>query len=230
MRLRRPQFFPLFSSALSVGLLGGLGGYRAHFQPTTPQADQYHQRVRDAAASLPMRVDTWIGRDIPVTTGATALLNPNIIISRQFTDAQTGRAVNFLIVQCKDARDMLGHYPPKCYPAHGWTAPVPAEPRTWQIDDWAINGVAYEYSKVHLDDLSHVVIYDFMALPDGRTCREMDDLEHEAQGYATRHFGAAQIQVEFNFSVPPAERDRIFAIMIRAYRPVLDQIRSGILP
>mgnify|MGYP007071125856 CR=1 FL=1 len=33
--------------------------------------------------------------------------------------------VNVAVVQCRDARDMGGHYPPICYPGQGWTPKNP---------------------------------------------------------------------------------------------------------
>src|SRR6185437_11848693 len=86
--------------------------YRGHYQVAPAGMAEYHQRIRAAAEALPMNIGSWRGQDAPVTAGAVALLHPNVIVSRRYLDPASGRAVNFLLVQCTDARDILGHYPP----------------------------------------------------------------------------------------------------------------------
>ena len=215
------------SLVLSLGLLASVGAYRAKYQVPPPEADQYHRRIREQAALLPLRIGSWMGQDIPVTAGAVALLHPNLIISRQFTDVATNQVVNLLVVQCRDARDMLGHYPPVCYVGHGWT-PVTSEARTWQVDGMKIEGMSYEFSRTRLQGVAHVVVYDFMLLPEGRTCRDMDSVDAAARGARSRFFGAAQVQIEFDASALADERDQVFAELLAASKPLLDQIRSGV--
>src|SRR4051794_2037308 len=110
------------SILLSLGVLGALGVYRAAVGAPPAGAERYHQQIRAARDAQPLWVGSWMGKDLEVRAGAVALLHPNVMMCRQFTTLQTGRVVTLMIVQGEDARDMLGHSPPVCYVAHGWTS------------------------------------------------------------------------------------------------------------
>jgi len=61
-----------------------------------------------------------------VPTAAQRLLRSNVLISREYTNEKTEERANFLLVQCSDARDLDGHFPPNCYRNAGYTlAPDP---------------------------------------------------------------------------------------------------------
>ena len=87
--------------------------------------DEYHSRCRSAIEQLPTQVGHWMGREVPLPQPALDLLDPNAQRNIRFTDFSpmglTGpdRRISVMIVQCKLARDMQGHYPPRCYPAQG---------------------------------------------------------------------------------------------------------------
>lgn len=212
---------------LSCALLGCLAAYRVRFQAPPQEADAYQRRVRDTAAQMPLQIGSWVGRDVPVTQGAVALLHPNVIISRQYTDMVSGRSVGFLLVQCSDARDILGHYPPICYVMHGWTG-LDTRKHEWDVAGMRIWGMEYEYSKMSEEQSSHISVCDFMLLPDGRTCGDMDTVDNAAKSYRTRFFGAAQVQLECDVSIPASERDGIFEMVLQAAKPILNSIGTGV--
>lgn len=224
MKNHREPRSPVVASLL---LVAAVVGYRVAVQKPPVAADRYHQRVRESAELMPQRIGSWVGRDVPITPGAVAMLHPNVIISRQYSDLQTGWGMGFILIQCRDARDMLGHYPPVCYVAHGWTA-VSAEPKTWQSGDLTLRGTQYEFSRMGLEETGHVVVYDCMVLPDGRTCGDMDTVENAARDYRTRYFGAAQLQVECDAGIPPEKRDELFIMAIGAARPIVNQLGSEV--
>lgn len=217
------------SVAATVLLLAGAMAYRAEFQSPPKGAEPYHQRVREAADALPLRIGSWVGSKVPVTPGAVALLNPNIIVSRNYIDLQSNRSVSFLLVHCRDTRDILGHYPPVCYVMHGWTQ-LSSQPADFQIDDMTLHGKEYEYSRLRLDEVAHVNVFDVMLLPDGRTCGDMETLEQAARDYRGRFFGAAQIQLQCDAGIGAVERREILRTLLQATKPVLEQIRSGLKP
>lgn len=218
---------PRSSLVASLVLLAAIVGYRAEVQKPPVAAERYHQRVRDSAQSMPQRIGSWVGHDVPITPGAVALLHPNVIVSRQYSDLQTGWSIGFILIQCRDARDMLGHYPPVCYVAHGWSQ-VASELKTWRVGEMTLRGAEYEFSRMRLEQAGHIVVYDCMVLPDGRTCGDMDTVENAAKDYRTRYFGAAQIQVECDAGIPPDKRDQLFAMAVGAAKPILDQLESEV--
>ena len=82
--------------------------------------DEYHEKVASAIDAIPYRVGNWIGTDIEAPREAVKLLRPNRLLQREFVDPSTRERFNVLVVHCGSLDDMLGHYPPICYPAHGW--------------------------------------------------------------------------------------------------------------
>src|SRR5262245_21230560 len=113
----RGQAAPL----LSLLLLGGIVADRWLFAVPSGDPRAYHESVRVVAARIPLRVGEWVGREIEPPEAAVSLLRPNAIRGVRFEHEATKEEVSLTLVQCRDARDMGGHWPPVCYPAHGWT-------------------------------------------------------------------------------------------------------------
>src|SRR6185295_13858053 len=118
---------------------------------------------------------------------------PNVMLSRKYLNVTNGSDVQSLLVQCSDARDMLAHYPPICYPSRGWVLSA-AVPREWQVGDLAVQGIEYRFSMEGLDRAQTLVVDNFMVMPDGRFMRDMKAVEDAAADVRTRYFGAAQFQ------------------------------------
>src|SRR5215204_3249848 len=125
---------PLLSAAVLAGIVAENRRYLkpADFEP-------YHVRAKSAIESLPNKAGDWVGGDNDdVPREAQILLKPNKILSRRYTDTSVAslnrpRSVNLLIVQCKLASDMVGHFPPICYPSHGMET-ILNEDRDWIVD------------------------------------------------------------------------------------------------
>jgi len=194
---------------------------------TSPaSAEPYHQRIANAAVKLPYQIDDWVGEDISVPAAATELLRPNVIISRRFQNVRTGHPVNLLLVQCRDSRDMLGHYPPICYPGNGWTL-ASAAARVVAITNGSLPAMEYEFVRTTGGQLSRLTVIDLMLLPDGRVVRTMDELRLAARKQAARYYGAAQVQMVFGAETPDSERDQALKAILDAASPILNEIRSG---
>src|SRR6185295_7672981 len=110
-------------------------------------AEPYHVRAKAAIESIPYQLSGWYGQDDEANPAAVKLLRTNIIFSRTYVNPASSLRASLLIVQCKDSRDMLGHYPPVCYPAHGMTQML-TQSRDWQIaPDLNLTGMQYEFVK-----------------------------------------------------------------------------------
>src|SRR3954469_20179194 len=112
MRFAKPRYIPAF---LTVALLLGLTAETLS-RPRPSDAEPYHAQVKAAEAQITVP-DGWTFEDFRLPDGAIALLKPNASLYRVF---KSPRQFQFLFIQCRDARDMGGHYPPVCYPASGW--------------------------------------------------------------------------------------------------------------
>jgi hypothetical protein len=219
---RIPRYIP---AILTLLLLAGLTAETLS-RPRPSDAEPYHQRVRQAADNIPKVIGEWVGSDISVPPAAVALLRPNVILHRRFVNSATRRVADFLLVQCRDARDMTGHYPPVCYRAHGWT-PVSAKPIQWRIADRDIPGMEYDYTRTEDGQANSCVVSHLMILPSGRYVRDIVEIHNAAADYLRQFFGAAQIQIVVDSNVSAEERQAIVQTLLSANLPLLDAICSG---
>jgi hypothetical protein len=242
----RKLTFMLAPPVMAATLLAGLTIEQSSY--VKPQdVEPYHARAKAAIDQIPfvLAQGRWTGRDMPLPTAAQKLLRPNAFISRTYEDNQKGefgtpgtigreRAATLLIVQCRDSRDMLGHYPPRCYRSHGMEQKS-AEPRNWKVGDLVIPGVEYGFEQKLVGQTYRTTVYNFFVVPGGRNHaplrRDMDAVRDAAEDYQQRYYGAAQFQVVFqglsSADLPRAERDDIFRTLIEPTIPVIKTLSSG---
>lgn len=121
----------ILATLLGLALLAGFTAYKRTY-PTPDDAKPHLAAVRAAIDAVPERFDQWRSQPVEVPADALDLLKPNKILSRRYIRPETGHELTLLIVHCRSARDLAGHYPPVCYPSAGWLprdqdrAPLPA--------------------------------------------------------------------------------------------------------
>ncbi|CAN5609486.1 hypothetical protein BH10PLA1_BH10PLA1_05320 [soil metagenome] len=224
----------LAAPILCLALLGAIAAEQRHHAPP-PNVAGYHASVKAMIESeqyFPHFIGRWAGKDKPVDIEAQNLLRPNAIVSREYTDNDTGdlsrkpRVANILLDQCSDSSDMDGHWPPRCYPAKG-------DKLDSQRDrEFTLNGVSIpvvEYMFISLEDNRQVklCIYNFLIVPNRGIKREMQDVRDAAADYRQRFYGAAQIQVIVDGDLSQSERDAIFSELITPITPVIQAILNG---
>lgn len=220
--LIRNRYMSMFVSML---LLAGLAA-ESLSRPRPKDADPFHQRVRNSVEQMPEFIGEWAGAKIDIPPAAQALLRPNAMVHRRFRQQSTGRRADFLLVQCRDARDMLGHYPPVCYPAHGWTARL-STPVEWQVGAKTIQGMEYEYTRVEEGQTVSCVVSNLIILPDGRMARSMDEIGRVAADYLRQFYGAAQIQVVVDGDLRMEDRREVVSMVLNAHAQLLETLSSG---
>ena len=212
-------------AAAGLLLLMGIDRLVAARRPA--DVSRYHADVRAAAGLVPHRIGGWVGQDVRVPEQAMSLLSPNVILSRQFTNVENGMAASVLLVHCVDAHDLLGHFPPRCFPGQGWTLRA-SRPKDWTAGDLSLTGTEYEFVKPHAfggtGGESAIVVANCLLRPGGRTLRDMDELSRTAGGARAPRAGAGQIQVYFGADVPEKWRDAAVGELAIGYRPALDAI------
>ena len=215
MKFAKPRYIPAF---LTVALLLGLTAETLS-RPRPGDAEPYHARVL-AAANAMATPDGWTFKDLKIPDAAVQLLKPNSRVCRQYFTPT--RSFQFLLIQCRDARDMGGHYPPICYPASGWVAvqnekgkPL-ARHMTWTINNRVIVGMEYEFTGNTDGQTITRTVDNLLILPRGRECyvQQMDEIRAAAADYLRQFYGAAQIQLIFDGAVPETERRQIFTQLI----------------
>lgn len=208
-----------FAPAMTLALLGAMQWQSAAVQDDS-LADAFHAQAREAVEELASSFGGWTGTDVEVPQSAVALLKPNALLGRRYIDESTGSWANLVIVQCRDTRDMSGHYPPVCYPAHGWTPSAPAERRT--LGDMPVT--AYGFERTEFDRSVRIAIYGVFVVPGEGLVQDMDGVRQAASDYRRRKFGAAQVQVLVDATLPREEQERIATEILQAIEPVIDAL------
>lgn len=220
MKIQTPATWiaPVTTLALLISVLG----YSLTL-PGPKNAEGYHARVRAAADQAPRSFGQWTGKVQDIPRGSVKLLRPNAAIRVQFrAEHHYMRPVEFLFVQCRDARDLAGHFPPKCYPSVSGYVLEESTPRNWEIGGVTIHGMVYRFTTSEAPEADTIYVYHFMALPDGRTVREMSEIYAAGADYLRRHHGAAQCQVLFGQQdLTEADRDLAFEEIIAAHAPLI---------
>ena len=216
---------PYLTGLLLLSMIA-IAGARATPQVAT---DAYMRRVADTIGEIPYRVGARIGTDAEISQPASKLLRPNRILQRRYTDYTTGEAVSLIVVHCGEVRDMIGHYPPHCYPANGWTA-VGAEGVTVTHHGQAFPARFYRFSKPESGLERRLDLLSFFVVPESATpiVPDMDALEHVSQSFRRNSLGAAQVQIMIPSGAGPGERDRMAAEYMNVLEPTIRVIAAGV--
>lgn len=220
---------------LSVLLTGAiLGGFawETSTHPTREGAAPFHARAARLVHTLPDQLGPWIAVERPEPPpAAQKLLRPNAIAVRRFQHMATNQSVTLIVVQCNDARDMGGHYPPVCYPAHGWQlvgsrGPVPHEivvPGRSSGPDAAMRvpTMVYEFRKETLTRRNAVMIQSFFVIPGVGIAPDIKSVQRAAEDYRVRLNGATQVQIVLDADTPPSVGSEVFLDVIGRLAPLL---------
>ncbi|HSU65949.1 MAG TPA: hypothetical protein VLJ39_03705 [Tepidisphaeraceae bacterium] len=209
------------SPLLCLGLLGGIVAEDStHLKPT--DVEPYHARAKAAIEQWPKTIErgNWSTvADAQLPASAEQLLHPNCVLQRQYSSRSllvNGYPIeaSLLVVQCRDSRDMAGHYPPICYPAAG-SPQLSSTPFQLSVDGVLIHGVEYEFLRSVLPPYRQAV-YDFFIVPGKGFVEDMTGVRAAAKNYQARYYGAAQFQVVMNADYPPDVREQAFKMIIGA--------------
>lgn len=227
MNMMRSWFQYAAPLATLLLLVGMTTGDKLRIDPH--ESDGYHANAAVAIGRVPKAFGssnrTWYqtGKDILLPDDAAGMLKPNAYLHRIYMNPSTGRRVEVLLVQCRDTRDMQGHYPPICYPSSGCSIDRGVT-QTWQAGALSLTGVEYVVTRPNNQQL---IIRNFFVLPNGKIVRDMESVVAAAKDYRELVYGVAQIQLLFDASVGGAERDQIFAQWIGSNQDMIAALRSG---
>ncbi len=220
---------PILAAALSGALLvvailaGGLTSR------DVPGTDAFHARIRDAVRSVPMVIGDWVGEDAEPEPAAIEILAPVVIMQRLYRNAHTGETISLLLIYCDDTRNLMGHYPPACYPnARGWSLvhSVPEPVEMLQRDHPATN---YAFSRVVEGVERDLSVLNFMVSPspEAPMLPDMDALTRAEPTRFTPGLGAGQVQILGLDSLQVESREAAKREFLRAIEPVIRVIAEG---
>lgn len=218
---------------MCLGLLAGIVAEdRTHLKPS--DVEPYHARAKAVIEEWPRTIEdgNWnTSVDERLPDSAEKLLHPNCQVSRGYTSSslklpngQFAQA-SLLIVQCKDSRDMSGHYPPNCYPAAGQPQIGKAMPFTMNIAGMTVEGNEYLFLKNPLP-VTRQCVYDFFVVPGFGIKPDMKGVLQAARDYQKRYYGAAQFQVVMDADYPQDTRETIFRQIIGANAKALSVLNT----
>ncbi len=186
------------------------------------QVSAYHARVAEVIESMPIDINGWVGQRVPLPQSAVKLLDPNALVARQYFHTQTGLSATLLVVQCRDTRDMAGHYPPQCYPASGWMESKEHPAQMYPLGDYTLR--KYSYHRVAGQAERDITVYSLFALPTGELTTSMREVRRLGGDYTYRKYGAAQLQVVIGGDIDPEDHAWILEEMIKIARPSVEAV------
>ncbi len=187
-------------------------------------ATDYHQMVKRAASAIPVRHGEWEGTDIAVPQPAARLLRPNVLFARHYESNRRGLEANLVFVQCTDARDMNGHYPPNCYPSSGWVLDKPGRAVQIPVGRTTIPAMSYEFTRSEFGAARRSLVYNFFILPSG-FATTMAEVTRVSGDQRWRSLGAAQVQVILDSSLPETTRLDIASELLEPLVPIIDTLQ-----
>lgn len=209
--------------AMILGAIASVGSIDAD---SIPGAEAYRLKVKDAIEKIPYRVGTWLGTDVDAPPAAVKLLKPNKLLQRRYVDTVTGLTFNLLIVHCSDTRDMVGHYPPVCYPAHGWVEDA-RHATTVTLEGASYPAMDYDFSRVVQGAEQKLSVLSFFVLPNGRIVGDREDLDSAAGRRSASQLGAAQIQIVGDATASESQRRQAVEEFVRAIEPTIRAVAEG---
>ena len=195
--------------------------------PDGSETDGYHAQVREVAKDLPREIGPWKSIDTELPDAAVALLRPNVLISRRYIEDKTERAFALLIVQCADARDMEGHYPPNCYPAAGWAR---LRNKTVPLEIGSLNAtsVDYRFERGLQDGSETISVVNLIVVPKEGFVTSMSNIRRLGGTVSDRYYGAAQVQFVFDGQWEEDERHAVVEQVGGSFEPLISVIMDKI--
>lgn len=191
-----------------------------------PDVQAYQAAIRQSAGAIPNPIGPWVGQDVEVPAQALTVLRPNVMISRRYTNVETGATSGVLAVHCSNAHDMVGHFPKRCYPAAGWKLES-SESRDWSVGDLQMHGMEYHFTRPPADianTAAAMVVVNCLLRPSHRVLRDMSEMTESLVGAGGESSGSGQIQIYFDAAVPREKRDAAVVELMTGYRPFIDSV------
>lgn len=211
------RFIPIAVGAVLVAAIG----LETQGRPSAADGVEFHAAAAKVIGDLPLQFGDWKGEEVAVPAAAQVLLKPNAILSRRFVHRRTGESVSMSLVQCRDTRDMAGHYPPICYPGMGWAERSPASEASLDVDGVHLIAMRYHFTRQFFDQERTLVVYNFFAMPGEGFPSEMGAIRRAAADYTSRPYGAAQVQVVLNQAREPSEEKQLVQSVLMPCAPAL---------
>lgn len=217
---------PMFTAVVLVSMIL-IGGFNAD---PPPGLERYVARIKAAVEAIPYRIGNAVGVDEPPSSGVATVLRPDAVLERRYTDIASGDSFGLTIVHCTDARDLLGHYPPVCYPAGGWIA-AGIQHLTLRTGAMPIPACLYAFTRNGPAEQTRVNVVSFFVLPGPPqgpgAVDDMDRVAAASRSTMGTALGVSHIMLAFTGA---PRSDSIAAVADRALdslQPVIHTLLEG---
>ena len=226
-RFRRKALpWPVAPASTLLVMIAALG--HSLSLPSAADARPYHDTIAQVSGQTPIQVDGLDELPLEIPEGSLKMLRANMSRAVQYTDPQTGAIGQYLVIQSKDARDLSGHYPPRCYPNVYGYVEKSTKSRQWEVNGLTIDGTEYIFAESNAADATRWVVLHCFVVPDKGTTGQLRVMRAAAADYLHRHHGAAQVQMLFReTAASPEERDDMFIRVMDANRDLMHAILDG---
>jgi hypothetical protein len=219
---------PRWISPVVAAILVAAMLVEARTRPAPADAIPFHEAAAAAIQRVPLNFGDWQGTTLPTPKSAQELLHPNASVCRAYHNSRSQINATLVIVQCSDARDMGGHYPPNCYPAQGWAQSGSPKRVSIKVGDKPIEMTRYEFHRSGFERDRITTVYCVFAVPGAGHPPDMDTIRSIAAGFVTRPFGAAQIQVLLDESVDPGDEAGVVEEILAPIADVIDLLADPV--
>lgn len=223
---RRQTLAPVAAAALLIAML-----VLRVFEHAPPLGvGDYMADAAVAIDDIPRLIGAYVGNDSEVTPGAIELLQPNRILQRRYTDPETGRGFSLVLVHCGSAKDMIGHYPPNCYPRAGWVPAAPNQTVSVESQEIVIPATLYHFEKKQGFSSARSDILSFFVVPTGpqRFGPDIRLVDRASRSTRASQLGAAQVQVITSDDIDEQQREAIWRAVLDAVYPALHTIAESV--
>jgi hypothetical protein len=211
-----------------------IGAWAFMRQPgvASERIETYHRLIQTRVEEVPRVIGPWAGEPVPVQQAAETLLDPNATLQLKFEHIDTGEVVQLLIVHCGNTKDMIGHYPPRCYPNAGWDYSAATDRERVTIPFNGRNMPATMYTFTRFDSAANSMrtlhVLNFFATPNDEMMLQPDPrgVDRMSRDRRIASLGAANIQVLSSRPLRP--EDEVVRLLIREIEPVLRSILEGV--
>ncbi len=216
------------SFAAAVVALGGLLMFGTQRTRDEAQYEEYFERVSSAISLIPYRIGAWVGADAEAQAPAIRMLRPNKLLQRRYVSQDGSPNFSLLFVHCSDARDMQGHYPPVCYPAHGWNI-LRSEQTDFVLGQSRVPCKVYQLDALRQGRTLEMTILNFFAVPSQgeALAADMSAVNRASLASSQSWLGAAQVQLIVHGTVTPEEMTRLMQEVSPAIEPAIREVIHG---
>ena len=162
---RRAIVISAISIVLLAALLAATSLMKRDFSKV--EIEPIIKALKSMPAQLQSDSAVWIRlRDVAVPTDQSRLLDLKAYSSGEYRRLGSYPPITAIlfIAYSQDARSMMGHHPPKCYPANGWRSIGPSKFFTInRAEGREVKAVSYRFSRQQGDQVELSVVNGFFA-------------------------------------------------------------------